>query len=176
MKRCYALLGVLLVFSMPLFAQVRLDMGIEIPRGVGAISGNEVLSDPEVNQVFNEYILPVPELGLYYQFGGNALRAGVGLRMYTFILASIFWPNAFIEADVGPLTLQAQLGGGLFGLYALGKTEFNSGKVLLPDLSLWYRWGKSFRLGGGAIGLLFPESTAMGFLYYIGGKFSILFK
>ena len=42
MKRCYALLGVLLVFSMPLFAQVRLDMGIEIPRGVGAISGNEV--------------------------------------------------------------------------------------------------------------------------------------
>ncbi|MCA1950917.1 MAG: hypothetical protein LDL24_10110 [Treponema sp.] len=96
--------------------------------------------------------------------------------MYTFLLASIFWPNAFIEADIWNLTAVAQMGGGIFGMYALGQTRFESGKVFMPDLSLWYRFGNSFRLGGGAIGIMLPESTNIGFLYYIGGKFNIVFK
>jgi len=176
MKRCYTFLGVLLVFSMLIFAQIRLDLGIEIPRGAGAVQGNELLSDPNVNDFFTKYIFPVPEAGLYYQFGQGALRAGVGLRMFSFIVASLFWPNAYLEADLGRLTTAFQLGGGFFGYYALGQTGSESGKVLIPDLSLWFRFGNSFRLGGGAIGIMVPESTNMGFLYYIGGKFNILFK
>uniref|UniRef100_A0A7C3E3G2 Uncharacterized protein n=1 Tax=Gracilinema caldarium TaxID=215591 RepID=A0A7C3E3G2_9SPIR len=175
MKRI-SLLGLFILLSLPIFAQVRLDLGIDIPRGVGAVSGNEVLSDPEVNKFFTDYIFPLPEAGLYYQFGEHAFRAGVGIRAFTLIIATIYWPNAYMEADLGPLTLTAQLGGGFFGMYALGQSRFESGKVFLPDLSLWYRIGNSFRLGGGAIGVMLPESTAMGFLYYLGGKFNILFK
>ena len=176
MKRFVVFVGIFVFLSMSLFAQVRLDMGIDIPRGAGAVSGNELLSDPEVNKVFTDYIFPLPELGLYYQFGGTTLRAGAGLRLFTLIVVSIYWPNAFIEADLGPITVAAQVGGGLFGLYALGQSRFESGKVLIPDLSLWYRFGNSFRLGGGAIGILLPESSSMGFFYYLGGKFNIIFK
>lgn len=176
MKRLSVIVGMLMLLSIPVFAQLRLELGIDIPRGVGAISGNEVFSDPEINKVFTDYIIPVPEVGLYYQFGDASIRAGVGLRMYTFLLASIFWPNAFIEADIWNLTAVAQMGGGLFGMYALGQTQFESGRVFIPDLSLWYRFGNSFRLGGGTIGIMLPESTNIGFLYYIGGKFNIVFK
>lgn len=176
MKRFSVVLALLLLLGIPAFAQLRLELGIDIPRGVGGVSGNEVFSDPEVNKVFTDYIIPVPEVGLYYQFGQGSLRAGVGLRMYTFLLASIFWPNAFVEADIWNFTVAAQLGGGLFGMYALGQTRFESGKVLMPDLSLWYRFGNSFRLGVGTIGAMLPESEAIGFLYYIGGKFNIVFN
>lgn len=175
MKRIGILLGLFILLSLPLFAQVRLDLGIDIPRGVGAVSGNEFLSDPQMNKVFTDYILPLPEAGLYYQFGENAFRAGVGLRAFTLILVTIFWPNAFIEADIWKFTLAFQMGGGLFGVFGLAN-DMQSGKVFLPDLSLWYRIGNNFRLGGGAIGVMLPESTTMGFLYYLGGKFNILFK
>jgi hypothetical protein len=47
MKRIGILLGLFILLSLPLFAQVRLDLGIDIPRGVGAVSGNEFLSDPQ---------------------------------------------------------------------------------------------------------------------------------
>ncbi|WP_304224702.1 hypothetical protein [Gracilinema caldarium] len=176
MKRCSVIIAMLLLLSLPAFAQLRIDLGIEIPRGAGSVSGNEVFSDPEVNKFLTDYIFPIPEIDLYYQFDFGSLRAGLGLRMYTFLIASIFWPNAFIEADIWNLTAVAQMGGGFFGMYALGQTRFENGKVFMPDLSLWYRFGNSFRLGGGAIGFMLPESTNIGFLYYIGGKFNIVFK
>jgi len=176
MKRISILVFILTMVSLNLFAQLRLDLGIDIPRGAGAVSGNELLSDPEVNQFFTDYIFPFPEGGIYYQFGEQTLKAGVGMRMFTVVLASAFWPNVYVEADLWNFTAALQFGGGLFGLYALGQTRFESGKVFIPDLSLWYRFGNSFRLGGGAIGIMTPESTAMGFLYYIGGKFAIVFN
>jgi len=174
MKRIGVVLVLMLLLGIPLFSQVRLDMGIDVPLGLGALSDNEVFTDSDVNDFLKEHILPFPELGLYYQFDGGALRGGLGLRAFTFILVTVYWPNAFIEADIGNFTTALNVGGGFFGIFGL-VNESDTGNVFIPDISLWYRFGKAFRLGGGVIGLMLPESDTMGFAYYIGFKFRNLF-
>ncbi|AEJ18815.1 hypothetical protein [Gracilinema caldarium] len=173
MKRSVVVV-VMLMLGIPLFSQVRFDMGIDVPLGLGALSDNEVFTDSEVNDFFKEHILPFPELGLYYQFGDGSLRGGLGVRAFTFILVTVYWPNAFIEADLGNFTTAFQVGGGFFGIFGI-VNDSDTGNVFIPDISLWYRFGKAFRLGGGVIGMMMPESDTMGFAYYVGFKFRNLF-
>ncbi|MBN1242112.1 MAG: hypothetical protein JXA15_05315 [Spirochaetales bacterium] len=177
MKRTiFALLVVALAIA-PLSAQIRLDAGITIPRGAGLVSsGSTDLA--ELGEVLSSWIIPLPEAGLYYQFKAGPVRLAVGARVFTFILVSVLWPNAIAEIDFGPVTLSGQVGGGWFGAFGVIPFTSGSGKVFFPELSVWYRFGESFRAGIGAIGLVLPDITTdtIPFLWYLGAKWSFVFE
>jgi len=173
MKKTALLVLVLLGVSAAAFAEVRLDIGFDVPRGIGGVVDGEADISDETVDFFNTYIFPFPEAGIYYQESFGPLRVGGGLRVFTFILESIYWPNVYVEYDVWKMTLALQMGGGVFGLFGLYNT-LEAGQVFLPDLSAWFRIGDTFRVGGGALGLLVPELTdGMGFVYYLGAKFAV---
>lgn len=179
MKRAALLLVILSLVSIPAFSQLRLDIGADIPKGIGAIVEGSSLEIPqETVDFFNHYFIPLPEATLHYQFDFGIVKLGVGARAFTLILLTALWPNAFAELNLGPIALEAQIGGGLFAMAGLAN-DIEAGQVFIPDLSVWFKLGKkqNFRLGGGAIGVYMPElaSDSMLFAYYLGGKVAILF-
>lgn len=67
------------------------------------------------------------------------------------------YPNAQVEIALGPLSIDASLGGYYFGLYAMDVDPIlTNADLLIPEASAWLALGKkkAFRIGGGAIGLL----------------------
>ncbi len=157
-------------------AQVRLDLGVSVPRGFGALSGGTLFT-PETTEFLDKTILPFPEAGVYYQFGGDLLKFGVGARFFTLILETVLWPNAFVELNLGDyFALQAQVGGGAFAYFGLASGT-TAGAVFFPDLSAWFKIGKVFRLGGGALGVFLPDLTSdtIPYVWYLGAKFSLTF-
>jgi hypothetical protein len=175
MKRI-ALFSFLAAISLaPIFAQVRMDFGFDIPRGLGAIADGGMEDFREAGEFLDQFILPFPEAGLYYQWSAGPVNFGAGVRVFTLILESIYWPNAYVELELERFAFQFQLGGGLFGMFGVF-SHIETGAVAIPDLSAWFKIGRSFRIGGGGIGLMLPEvSNNMIFAYYLGAKFAILF-
>ena len=178
MKRFVLIVMLVALASAPAFAQWRLDVGVDIPRGVGAMFEGNVEVPQETIDFFNNYFFPFPEAALHYQMDLGLIRAGVGVRAFTLILETAIWPNAFAEVILGPVAIEAQVGGGLFGLIGL-YNSIQTGALFFPDLSAWVLLGKqkNFRLGIGAMGFYLPEVTTegMGLAYYIGGKFAVVF-
>lgn len=175
MKKAGVLCALCLGCALPLFAELRLDLGFDIPRGVGGVVENQMDVSEDAADFFDRFILPFPEAGLYYQHPFPWGRVGAGARLFTFILESIFWPNAYVEADLWRFTFALQAGGGIFGMFGL-YNALQTGAVFIPDASAWFRIGKSFRLGAGAIGFMLPEqSSDIAFVYYLGGKVALTF-
>jgi hypothetical protein len=154
------------------YAQARLDLGIDIPLRISAVAaGSELTSGVDV-----PYTLPFPSAGLYYTFGAGPLNLGIGARMYSLILLSALWPNMIAELDLGPVILEAQLGGGAFMFFGVVSST-QTGAVFIPDLSAWFKLGKTLRVGGGAMGLFIDElaETAVPVVLYLGVKAAIRF-
>jgi hypothetical protein len=177
MKRIVIVLLLVALAIAPTFAQWRLDVGVDIPRGVGAVLPDSVTTSADVGTFLSGTFFPFPEAALHYQFGGGLLTFGLGMRAFTFILESVAWPNVFAEVALGPVVIEAQMGGGVFAYFGI-VNGMDAGKVFFPDLSAWFKIGKSFRLGVGAIGIFLPETAldAVPFVFYIGGKAAINFK
>lgn len=176
MKKTILIMLIALALVVPSFAQWRLDIGVDIPRGIGAVIGDSVSSSSDASAFLSSTFLPFPEASIYYTFGSDLLVAGLGVRCFTFILESVAWPNAFLEVNLGPVAIEAQVGGGAFIAFGLGNaTEF--GQVFFPDLSAWFKIGKAqiFRLGVGAIGLFLPETdlSTIPMVFYVGGKVAL---
>jgi len=177
MKKSILIALLIALVALPSIAQWRLDIGVDVPRGVGAVVGSDVLNSEEAGTILSSSFFPFPEASIYYTFGGGTmLQAGVGLRCFTFIIESIAWPNIFAEFNFGPLAIEAQLGGGAFVVFgAYNNADF--GKVFFPDLSAWFKIGKkqAFRLGVGFIGIFLPEVTTetVPFVFYLGGKVAL---
>lgn len=173
-RRIGIVLVVLILFgTLGAGAQVRFDLGVDVPRGVGAVVGSSV-GGTDFSGLGASFF-PFPEASVYYSFGGGLITGGIGLRAFTLILESVAWPNAFVELSLGPVVIEAQVGGGLFLIAGLA-TDAQFGKIFFPDLSAWFKIGKSFRLGLGAIGLFVPGvdlSVDLPFVYYFGAKFII---
>jgi hypothetical protein len=159
----------------PSMAQGRLDIGIDVPKGMGNVLPSGV--DASVSDFLAKAFIPFPEAALYYQWDLGMIKVGAGLRAYTVILASVAWPNAFAELDLGPLAVEAQLGGGVFAYYAIASGGLETGKVFFPDLSAWYAFGQKriLRLGAGAMGIFLPNQDAgsLPFIIYLGAKAAI---
>jgi hypothetical protein len=173
MKRLPVLFSLLVFLAAPAFADWRIDIGFDIPRGMGASVDGEETTFSEATDFFSKYIIPLPEAGAYYFGETGPFRAGVGIRVFTALLVSVWWPNAFAELDFGRFVIAGQLGGGVFGTFGL-VNDIQSGSVLIPDLSAWLKVGNVFRLGGGAVGVMLPEEeNAVVFLYYLGAKFAL---
>ena len=177
MKRIVLLVAFIAVLTVPAFSQFRIDLGVDVPLTVGAISGSGVTTSSEVGEFLRDHIFPFPEASFYYQFEFGPLRLAPGVRVFTLILESVLWPNLMAELAFDPVFIQAQLGGLIFALFGLANgIEF--GEVLLPDLSIWLGLGKErrFRLGGGVLGMLLPDLSDEGMLIvpYVGMKVSLL--
>lgn len=164
------------IFLSPVFSDMRYDLGLSVPLTVGAVHDGEVTEFGEIGSFLQEHILPFPGFGISYQFEFGHLNLAAGIKGYTFILETIFWPNLLLELDYQPLFLNVQFGGGafaLFGLYNGGSTSF----VYFPDISAWVSLNESgtFRLGGGILGMGINENDADVFLYipYVGMNFSL---
>ncbi len=165
-----ALLVVLCVASVS--AQARLDIGIDIPLRLGAVlEGSSTTEGTDI-----PYTLPFPAAGLYYTIAAGPVTLGFGARLYSLVLVSAMWPNVIAEVDVGPLVLEGQVGGGAFMIFGL-VSDMQTGKVFFPDISAWFKLGKTLRLGGGAMGLYIKDLAAdvIPFVWYIGAKAAIRF-
>jgi hypothetical protein len=179
MKRIIILVAFLAVLSVPAFSQFRLDLGVDIPMTIGVIGSGELDTSNEAGEFLRSHWLPFPEAGLYYQFDLGLIKLAPGIRVFTFILESVIWPNLMMEIALDPVFIQAQVGGLLFAFFGLAN-DAQYGEVFFPDLSVWFGLGKQrrFRIGAGAIGLYWPELTTegMAFAPYIGAKVSLLFE
>jgi hypothetical protein len=178
MKRAMIVVLLLALAMGAAFAQFRLDIGITIPKGMGAAQSGDVTTFDEAADFLSTYFIPLPEASLLYKADLGMFKVGGGVRSFTVILASFLWPNLFAEVELGPVILEAQIGGGLFGYYALAAGGFETGNIFIPDLSAWFAVGKKkiLRLGGGAMGFLAPDlfsSDTVPFLLYFGGKAAI---
>jgi hypothetical protein len=176
MKRTVVVAALLAVLAFPAFSQLRIDIGVDVPMTLGVIGNGEVNTSNEAGDFLRSHIFPFPEASLYYQFSAGPLTIAPGVRCFTFIFESVLWPNVMAELELGPVFLQAQLGGLLFVAFGL-YSNADFGQVLLPDLSAWVGIGKErrFRLGGGVIGLFLPDLTTsgMGIAPYLGGKIAL---
>ena len=177
MKRAILIAVLATAMVIPAFSQVRLDVGVEIPITVGVISSSGVETAGDVGE-FLGHPLPFPYANLGYQFSAGPVKIVPGLRVFTIILESILWPNVLAELELGPVSIDVQVGGLLFVVFGL-YNDADFGKVVVPDVSVWYGLGKKrqFRLGGGVIGLYVPELTdeAMAIVPYLGGKIALTF-
>ena len=166
------LIVALVLLSMPAFAQLRLDIGVDVPRGLGVSSGANDTASAFGNWPF----FPMPDAGLYYQWEVSSFNIGVGARGFSVLIETALWPNAFVEWNIGPVALEFQVGGGLFALLGV-YSDLTAGAVFIPDLSAWFKIGKTgaFRLGGGLVGFYAPNAlgSTMPFLFYLGGKVAL---
>ncbi len=164
------------ILAMPLFAEMRIDVGADIPINMGvAVSGIGGTTQTQSIDVLTNYLFLLPEASVMYQVPVGPMNFGIGVRGLSFIVESLIWPNLFAEANLGPVAIDFNVGGGaflFFGLY----NHLGTGSVWIPDLSAYFKIGKVFRLGAGVALLLGPDVSAgtsvVPYVFYFGGKFS----
>ncbi len=171
MKRFLVVLIMVCMTISGVYAQVRIDLGVDIPLNINAISTEE-----DTEGINIPFTFPFPSAALYYTFNTDHWTFGLGARAYSLILITAAWPNLLVEYNIGPIALAAQAGGGVFGIFGLINTV-ETGSVFIPDLSAWLKIGNTFRLGGGAMGFFVPElsDTVLPIVFYIGIKGAIKF-
>jgi hypothetical protein len=177
MKHLVMITALTLLLVSPVFGEFRVDLGADMPITVGTITGSGVTTSSEAGEFFSDFHFPFPEAGLSYQFGIGPVKLAPGIRVFTVILLTAAWPNVLAELQLGPVFVDAQIGGLLFGYFGLG-TGLEFGQVLIPDVSAWFGFGKkkNFRIGAGVLGLMLPELTteAMLIIPYAGLKIALL--
>ena len=176
MRRMISVICLAALFAIPAVAEWRVDAGVVVPRGFGtSIGGETMTSDAET--LMNWPFIPIPDAGIYYVGNAGPVRLGIGARAFTALVETVIWPNALVELDVGPVVIEAQVGGGLFAMLGVLGTQVQTGKVFIPDVSAWFKLGKNkrFRLGGGLIGAYMPDLLGDGlpFLIYLGAKVAV---
>lgn len=176
MKKVLLCMILIVAISVPAaFSQFRLELGVNAPVGVGYVSGSGGGASDLVSTLEESGIIPIPNLALMLQANLGLLKFGVGVKAQSLIVYSMAYPVAQLEVALGPLAIDASLGGYYFGYYAIGN-EYGLEQldVLVPDLSVWLGLGKkhTFRLGAGAIGVI-PTSfdlSTVPFVAYAGLK------
>ena len=170
-KKLLVVICLVALTAAPAFSDWRVDLGLDIAFAGGAFAGGE----SEVGG-FDGNVLPIPVGAGSYVFEVGPLGVGVGIRAIPLIVIVPFWPNVFAELDLGNATLEAHLGGLLFGYFGLA-SGMETGEVFIPEVSGWFKVGKRFRVGGGAIGVYVPNAEIgddnlgiSAWLFFLGGK------
>jgi hypothetical protein len=165
----------LCVGAMGASAQLRLDGNLSWPFYLG-INIEGLTSGVQGSTDISKFAFLFPEVQLSWQFGDGALRGGVGLRAFTLIIESFGWPDAWLELELKPLVLRADLGGGWFYAFGLANSSATA-SVILPQLDLSWKLADWFRLGAGALLIApFDNPSNFGVALYVGGRFTALFK
>lgn len=167
-KKAIILAALVAMLAVPAFAQWHVDIGAEIPFRVGIQSDNEDYGE------FLNYMFLVPTGTIAYNFGLGPINLGVGGKLYTLIIESVLYPIAYAELDFDPVVVNLTAGG--FGFLFFGlMNSFETGALLIPELSVQFKLGKSFRLGVGAMTFIGTEinQTAFPYIAYATAKFRI---
>lgn len=178
MKMRVVLVGFLLVavlFSAN--AQFRLDAGVSVPLYVGNLGGS-LYEIP--------YFIPIPELGVYYQFDLDMIKLGAGLRIPSLLIQSLLMPEIFMELNLEPFVMRASVSGGLFVTFGMlsqvtsqlgGEVQaFNAKPIFLPDISAGVKLWNVLQLTAGCIAWLNMENTAYIYIApYINGRLVFVF-
>jgi len=151
-------------------AQVRLDADLNWPL-IGGIALDPVFGSSGGSLDLSQYHLILPDFRLYYQWGDGKWRGGLGLRIYTVIIESLFFPEAYVELDLPHFALDVSLGGFVFGAFGL-YNDVTAAGLLLPDVAAYWAINDWFRLGAGAL-LFVPTGfgSSFGYIGYIGARF-----
>jgi len=164
---CEAQAGVRLDFDIP----VLLSAGFNVSDLTGTSSYSVDLSNMHI---------PLPYAELAYQFGGDSLRAGVGLRTYTLLVEFVGWPMGYVELELERLILRAELGGFAFfllGVYNDFQINSYTLRTVIPDFQLSYAIAPWFRLGLGVLAVApLGNFDNFGWMFYINGRFVLTFK
>jgi hypothetical protein len=165
-------------------AQVRLDANVPWLLMAG-FTLEALTGDPETASVdLSQWHIPLPHLALTYQFGGDFfIKGGVGLRIYPLIVEFAGWPIGYVELELKPVVLRAELGGLAFfaiGILPLPQVLYCDEytlKVLIPDISAEFAFTDWFRAGLGVnMFAPFGNLNNFGWLFYINGRFTFLFR
>lgn len=172
------LLGFIVILTIPgAFAQVRLDLAIEVPviLGITAKSNDSNLND-SINLLKDIGTFTFPSAMVAYQFPIGPVKTGIGLKAYSIIFETIAWPYAYVELDLSPIVINAGVGGLGFLWFGLWNNAAGS-NILIPDIHIAYKIGKTFRLGLGAIAFTGIEGleSVVPYTIFLTGRFSILF-
>jgi hypothetical protein len=158
MKKLILCVALIAAISVPAaFSQLRFEIGANVPVAAALLSGGE-LSEDTIPLIGEDIFVAVPNSSLLLQIDLGLFKLGAGVKVQSLMLmAYAAYPNAQLEIALGPLCLDASLGGYYMGFYAIGEgfgyTELDA---LIPEVSAWLAFGKkkAFRIGAGAIGLL----------------------
>jgi len=152
------------------FGQLRFEIGATAPLSVGYFSGSGGDYSDTLSTIDELGILPIPNLALFLQADMGIIKLAAGIRAHSLIIYTLAYPVAQVELALGPLSVDASIGGYFFGYSAIGNL-FGLDQIdfLVPDLSVWLGLGKrkSIRLGGGALGLI-PSSMDTDIVPFIG--------
>ncbi|MDR2246015.1 MAG: hypothetical protein LBE17_04970 [Treponema sp.] len=191
MKKFFLLCCLSLAGVFPLLAEIRFDLGMDML----FVQATERRRDDAT--LLDGSFFPIPEVGLYGQFNFGNIHAGLGLRGFSYLFYSALWPALYGEYDLGPVTFHAQLGGGLFAVINLlggnpevledyeqdSTVEIDSASSfmvkanpsIVPEISVWYRFGKFCRVGAGWV-TLFVLNPAAGKMFDINPQFYVALK
>jgi hypothetical protein len=151
-------------------AEFRLDINVSVPIYNGIqVEGGEGVGD------FSDYAFLIPDLTLSYVFDLQVIKVGAGVRMVTFIVESVLWPNAFVELDLGPVAVNASVGGGLYAYFG-GISGFEATSLFIPDFSAYFKFTDLFQVGAGVV--LFVGADIFGtdilpYSIYVRARFSL---
>ena len=158
---CFALIAAISVPAA--FSQLRFELGANVPVKGLMLSGNDFdLGDLSIQGTVDltgeNIFFAIPNSSLLLQANLGFLKIGAGVKIQSFMLMAYgAYPNAQVELTLGPLCIDASLGGYYFGLFAIGIDPIlTDSDYLIPEASVWVALGKkkAFRIGAGAICLL----------------------
>jgi hypothetical protein len=113
---------------------------------------------------FSEYVFLLPEVRMAYYFGNDMIKVGPGVRMITLILESMAYPLVSAEIDLDPFVFNANVGG--YGFFFFGLVnQFQTGNIILPEVSAAYKLTDTMRIGTGAILFMAPEVSTKDYAY-----------
>jgi hypothetical protein len=146
-------------------AEFRWDIGADL------IFVETSSKETDASTLFVGSFLPLPEFGFYAQFNIGNFHVGPGLHGFSYVVYTGFWPTVYAEYDLMRFTFHAQLGGLLYGILdfvgvdsyydergdyvesSVPGMKIQVNKTLIPEISVWYRFGKFFRIGGGWVSI-----------------------
>ncbi len=171
MKKIFFCIILVMALSAPAaFGQLRFELGASAPVSVGYFSGSGGDYSDTLSTIEELGILPIPNLALFLEADMGIVKLAAGIRAHSLIIYTLAYPVVQAELALGPLSVDASIGGYFFAYSAIGNLfGFDQIDYLLPDLSVWLGLGKrrSIRLGGGALGLV-PASLDTDIVPFIG--------
>lgn len=148
---------VLAIAAPAAFGQLRLEVGACAPLFRGTVSVDDGFTD-YVDIIGTEFI-PMLDGGVFLQADAGIVKIGVGVKARSIFLKNVIaYPAAQVEVGLGPVAIDASLGGYYFAGYDFPSKSGSFGQqdALAAELSAWFGLGKDhrLRLGGGLSGLI----------------------
>ena len=158
MKKLILCVALIAAISVPAaFSQLRFELGANVPVAATALSMDGDFGEM-VDLVGDNSFIPIANSSLLLQANLGLFKLGVGVKVHSLMFVVYAgYPNVQAEIALGPLSVDASLGGYYFGIYAMDVSPtLIKADLLIPEVSAWLALGKkkAFRIGGGAIGLL----------------------